>query len=124
MPSPEGCYVRVWDQPGFLGTSDFINGPRRYEDLRELPGNRAWRNRIKSLHLGPNAAAIVFSEEKFRGRNALLIADNGTGRFPTIPAPIQSLDIRCLPSQSAQGTLSELAAGRPPWASVPNDQQR
>src|SRR5918993_5094157 len=79
MPSPDGCYVRVWDQPGFTGASDFINGPRRYEHLRELPGDRPWSNRIKSLHLGPNAAAVVSFEEKVQGENALLIGGSGRG---------------------------------------------
>ena len=109
MPSPDGCYVRVWDQPGFAGVSDFINGPRRYEHLRELPGDRPWRNRIKSLHLGPTAAAVVSTEEGFRGKNALLIADSGRGRFPTIPAPIRSLEIRCVPAPSPQRARSDFA---------------
>jgi hypothetical protein len=101
MPSPDGCYLQVWDQPRFAGASDFINGPRRYDNLRDVPGNRRWTNRIKSVRLGPRAIAIAWSDEQFRGKNAVLIADSRQGTFPTVPATIQSLEIRCLPSQAA-----------------------
>ena len=115
MPSPDGCYVRVWDRPGFTGASDFINGPRRYDQLRDLPGDRAWKNRIKSLDLGPTAAAVVSSEEGFRGKSALLLAESGKeGKFASLPVPIQSLDIRCPLPPSARSTRSD----------VPSDQGR
>lgn len=103
MPSPDGCYVQVWDQPRFTGASDFINGPRRYEHLRNLHGARTWKNRIQSLRLGPTASAVAWSDEQFRGKNALLIADGRQrGAFAAAPVKIQSLDIRCLPPQAAE----------------------
>lgn len=100
MPSPDGCYLQVWDQPRFAGASDFIHGPRRYDNLHDVPGNRTWKNRIKSLHLGPRAVAIAWSDEQFRGKNAVLIADSQQRTYPTVPLTIESLDIRCLPSQA------------------------
>jgi hypothetical protein len=104
MPSPDGCYVRVWEQPDFRGASDFLNGPRHYDDLRNFPRDRSWKNRIRSLHLGPNAVVIAWSEERLRGKNALLISDGRQGRFSVVPVRIQSLDVRCVPSHAAKQT--------------------
>lgn len=102
MPSPDGCFVQVWDGPGFRGVSEFINGPRRYEHLRDLPGRLSWKGRIRSLRLGPNASAIAWSSERFEGRNLPLTTDNRhADRFATLPVDVESLDIRC----SGSGTL-------------------
>jgi len=96
MPSPDGCFVQVWDGPGFRGVSEFINGPRRYEHLRDLPGRLSWQGRIRSLRLGPNASGIAWSRERFEGRNLPLMTDNRhADRFATLPVDVESLDIRC-----------------------------
>jgi hypothetical protein len=93
MPSPNGCYVQIWDRPEFGGNSDFINGPIRYQHLRDMPGQRSWTHRIRSLTLGPSAWAVAWSDERFAGRSLLLTADRGT--FATLPVRIESLDIHC-----------------------------
>jgi len=54
-------------QARFGGRADFINGPRRYSTLGDLPGGRAWQNRIRSLRLGRTAIVTVWSDENFRG---------------------------------------------------------
>lgn len=96
MPSPDGCFVQVWDGPSFQGVSEFINGPRRYEHLRDLPGRLSWKGRIRSLRLGPSASAIAWSSERFEGRNLPLTTDNRhADRFATLPVDVESLDIRC-----------------------------
>lgn len=96
MPSPDGCYLQVWDQPSFSGASEFINGPRRYEHLRDLPGRFNWKGRIRSLRLGPAANAIAWSNEGFEGESLLLTSDHRqAGRFATLPVNVESLDIRC-----------------------------
>jgi hypothetical protein len=109
MPSPDGCYVRVWDRSAFAGTTDFINGPRRYNHLRDLPGGRSWSKRIKSVQLGPSAVALAYSEEEFRGRNALLMPDADSGRFPVVAVSIQSLEVRCSLPTAARSILTEAA---------------
>lgn len=97
MPSPDGCYVRVWDQPRFAGTSDFINGPIQYEHLGDLPNRRSWKDRIRSLTLGPAASVVAWSDEQFSGRSLLLTTDSREqGTFAALPVKIQSLDIRCV----------------------------
>ena len=68
MPSPDGCYLQVWDGPDFNGASEFINGPRGYEHLRDLPGRLSWKGRIRSVRVGPTARAIAWSDEGFEGR--------------------------------------------------------
>src|SRR5262245_52783738 len=67
MPNPDGCYARVWDQRAFRGASEFINGPRQYSDLRDLPGRHDWDKRIRSLQLGSRASVVAWSEEQLRG---------------------------------------------------------
>ena len=102
MPSPDGCFVQVWNRPGFAGNSDFINGPRQYPHLRDLPGQRSWRDRIGSLRLGPGVSAVAWSQEQFAGPNAVLTTDSlKRGAFAALPVKVQSLEIRCS-SQVAQ----------------------
>jgi hypothetical protein len=97
MPSPDGCYVQVWDQPRFTGASDFINGPRRYEHLRDLTGRGTWKDRIRSLRLGPGASAVAWSDEQFRGTSLPMTTDSRQqGTFAVLPVQIQSLDVRCV----------------------------
>ena len=97
MPNPEGCFVQVWNDAGFAGTSDFINGPTQYGHLRDLPHRRSWKDRISSLRLGPGASAMVWSREQFAGQSLWLTADGEEqGAFAVLPLEIQSLDIRCV----------------------------
>jgi hypothetical protein len=96
MPSPDGCFVQVWNGAGFAGTSDFINGPVEYRHLRDLPSRRSWKDRIGSLRLGPRASAVAWSAEQFSGRSLMLAADSREqGAFAALPLKIQSLDVRC-----------------------------
>jgi len=97
MPSPDGCFVQVWNDSGFAGNSDFINGPIQYGHLRDLPNRRSWKDRISSLRLGPGASAVAWSGEQFSGQSLLLTADSEErGTFAVLPLEIQSLDIRCV----------------------------
>jgi hypothetical protein len=102
MPSPDECYLQVWDQPNFSGTSDFINGHIQYRQLRALPGRRAWKDRIRSLTLGPSAWGVAWSDEEFDGRSLLLTKDRGT--FASLSMQIRSLDVRCAAQADDTGT--------------------
>jgi hypothetical protein len=96
MPSPDGCFVQVWNRTGFAGNSDFINGPRVYPHLRDLPGQRSWQDRIASLRLGPGVSAVAWSQEQFAGPSAVLTEDSlARGAFAVLPVHVQSLEIRC-----------------------------
>jgi hypothetical protein len=100
MPSPDGCYLQVWDAPSFNGASEFINGPRRYEHLRDLPGRLSWKGRIRSVRVGPTAHAIAWSNEGFKGASLLLTTDRPRSEgFATLPVDVESLDVRCVSAE-------------------------
>jgi hypothetical protein len=119
MPSPDGCFVQVWNDAGFAGTSDFINGPIQYAQLSDLPHRRSWKDRISSLRLGPGASAVAWSGEQFSGQSLSLTTDgNERGTFAVLPLQIQSLDIRCV-TQVADRSPADRAI---PAAAVPSAQ--
>jgi hypothetical protein len=95
MPNPEGCFVQVWDHPGFTGASEFLNGPRRYDQLKDLPGGSSWKRRVRSIRLGPSAEAVAWSSERFAGRNVRLTTKEQGGGFDTLPERVESLEIQC-----------------------------
>jgi hypothetical protein len=96
MPNPDGCFVRVWEQERFVGVSDFINGPRAYPSLRDLPRGRNWQNRIRSVEVGPAATAIVWSDETYRGLNVRLTTSAQYPRLAEgLTAGIESMAIEC-----------------------------
>lgn len=97
MPNPSGCYVQVWDGPQSAGVGDYINGPARHASLRDLPGRRTWRNRIRSLRLGPAANATVWADENFTGTSLRLTEVDYMQLPPSLSARIESLEIACLP---------------------------
>lgn len=88
--------MQVWEQPFFVGSSDYVNGSRKYPTVRDMPGRRDWRNRIRSLKVGSSASVTVWSQENFSGsalhatRNAAHpeLPDGVTGR-------IQSIVVEC-----------------------------
>ena len=103
MPSPDGCFVQVWDAPKFAGTTDYLNGPLVYSTLRDLPGARVWKDRIRSLKTGTRARVIVYGEESFSGPSIRLTPDQD---YPTLPenlsGRIASMNIQCDRSQSLE----------------------
>ena len=96
MPNPSGCYMQVWEFADFTGTSDYINGPREYGSLRQMPNNRTWQNRIVSVRIGPTAAVTVFTEEDYRGQVLHLPPDSSHPQLPEgVSGQIESLRVSC-----------------------------
>ena len=96
MPNPDGCYLLVWEQAQFLGASEYINGPRDYPNLRSLPNNRSWRNRIASVRVGPTADAMAFTDENFSGPSLRLAAGSNHSALPDgLIEEIESLRVGC-----------------------------
>lgn len=96
MPSPDGCFVQVWDAPRFEGATDYINGPREYANLRDLPGGTRWNGRIRSLKVGPGALATAHADESFRGTNLPLRSGMAYVELPmAISGQVESLQIEC-----------------------------
>lgn len=76
MPSPDGSFVHVWEAPRLTGTTDFLNGPRDYPMLRDLPGGRLWNNRIRNAETGPAATVTLWTDEpKCQGVSLILQPD-------------------------------------------------
>ena len=98
MPSPDGCFVQVWDAPQFRGRQDFVNGPVAYATLRDLPGGRIWRDRIRSVKVGPATLATAYADENFQGVSLPLHRDQ---QYPALPdwiaGQIESIRIDCTP---------------------------
>lgn len=67
MPDPGGCYVLVYDRPQFMGAHEFINGPRKYADMSDLPFRANWRRRIRSVEIGPRASVTMWTDAAFAG---------------------------------------------------------
>jgi hypothetical protein len=98
-PNPNGCYIKVFDQPQMRGQADFINGPRRYVTLSQLPNGANWSKRIRSLQVGPGATATMWSDVNFEGMSWAMRVDTA---YPTLPpgleGSVQSMDVRCMNS--------------------------
>jgi hypothetical protein len=96
MPHPGGCYVLVYAQRHFAGTREFINGPEKYYTLRNLPFGANWRQRIRSIEVGPGATATMWVDEGFEGAAMRLRADM---KYPTLSSTfderVESLAVAC-----------------------------
>lgn len=96
MPSPDGCFVQVWDGPSFVGASDYMNGPSVYPSLRDLPGGRLWQDRIRSAKVGPAASVTAWSDENLQGSTMRLVTDTEYPRLPeAMTAQIESMAVEC-----------------------------
>ena len=102
MPNPDGCFIRVWDAPQLAGMTDFINGPRDYPTLRDLPGGRLWNNRIRSATTGPAATVTLWTDENFKAVSLTLQPDTQYRQLPvSVTGQTESMNIAC-PSVSAE----------------------
>lgn len=96
MPSPDGCFIHVGEAARFAGTADFINGPRDYPTLRDLPGRRLWNNRIRSASVGPAATVTLWTDENFQGTRLTLTPETGYRQLPaSVAGRIESMSIDC-----------------------------
>jgi hypothetical protein len=96
MPNPDGCYMQVWEAAEYRGTSDYINGPREYSTLRQMPNNRSWQHRIYSVRLGPTASVTVFTDEGFQGATLQFNPDSAHRQLPVnIAGEIESIRVVC-----------------------------
>ena len=95
-PNPNGCYVKVFDQPQLRGAANFLNGPMRYSTLERLANGANWANRIRSLEVGPGATATAWADVNYAGASIELRVDT---RYPVLPpalvGAIKSLEVRC-----------------------------
>ena len=97
-PDPGGCYVLVYDGARFMGMREFINGPRKYPTLTDLPFRANWRQRIRSAEIGPRASVTMWVDAVFRGTSQTF--EPGT-KHPLLAealnGQVESIDIACPP---------------------------
>jgi hypothetical protein len=95
-PDPDGCYVEVFEQSHFSGPRDFINGPAKYARLNNLPFGGRWRNRIRSLKVGPAATVTAWAGEDFEAASLRFGPDrHHESLSEAFSARIGSLEIAC-----------------------------
>jgi len=96
MPHPDGCFVQVWDGARFTGTSQFVNGPRRYAKLNALPNRDDWAKRIRSVQVGSAATVTAWTGENLSRASVVLRPDREYARLPLgFDRAIRSIDISC-----------------------------
>jgi hypothetical protein len=96
MPDPGGCYLLVYDRAQFMGSRQFINGPRKYATLADLPSRADWRHRIRSAEIGPRASVTLWADAVFQGTSQTF----GPGtKHPLLPdalsGRVESMDVAC-----------------------------
>jgi hypothetical protein len=93
-PNPNGCYVMVYDQPGFRGVGDLWNGPGRWATLDGLrqTNQEGWRNRIRSLRVGSAATVTVYTDANFKGESRQFAHPH---LDPTFSGRIESVQLAC-----------------------------
>ena len=60
----DGCWINIFDEPGFKGMKTRITGPVELPTLTKLP-EYSWNDRIDSLEVGPLAQVTVYRNENF-----------------------------------------------------------
>jgi hypothetical protein len=97
-PNPNGCYVMVFDQPGFRGVGDVWNGPGRWPSLEGLVRTRpdGWRNQIRSLHVGSTATVKVFTDSGFKGESREFSSNTDDAQLDqALSERIESVQLTC-----------------------------
>ena len=96
-PNPNGCYVFVYDRPEWQGGRVVLNGPDKWSNLeRLLLNDQNWRNRIRSIDVGPAATLTVYTDLKFTGSSRRFGPGSKLPRLESeINADIESLALSC-----------------------------
>jgi hypothetical protein len=96
-PNPNGCYVFIYDRPDWQGAGVVLNGPARWPKLDGLFANQEnWRNRIRSVDVGPAATVTVYTDAAFQGASRRLAPNSKHPRLDgELSARIESLGLAC-----------------------------
>jgi len=99
----KGCWLDLFEYPGFTGRRLRLFGPGDYVNLRVGP--EEWGDEVRSLVVGPCAYAQCFEELNFRDSVVWLAPDQRVA------------DVSDLPTEEALDSLRLF--DRPPFASEP-----
>ena len=96
-PNPNGCYVFLYDRPDWQGAGVVLNGPARWPKLDGLFANHEnWRNRIRSVDVGPAATVTVYTDAAFQGASRRLEPNSKHPRLDNeLSARIESVGLVC-----------------------------
>lgn len=108
-----GCWARLFPQPDFRGPDDLtVAGPMEFPELH-TPVGANWKQRTRSILVGPNATLTVFEGEKFAAKEATFKAGaripDLRKQLPGVMA-INSLRITCGSSGSTGGSSGDSSA--------------
>jgi hypothetical protein len=89
--------VFVYDRPEWQGARVLLNGPDKWSNIeRLLPNDENWRNRIRSIAVGPAATITVYTDLRFTGVSRRFGPGSKASRLDgEINARIESLDLAC-----------------------------
>jgi len=89
--------VFVYDKPEWQGAREVVNGPGRWPNLERLRLDKEdWRNRIRSLDVGPAATLTVYTDATYTGTSRKFAPGSRPARLDTeISGRIESLDVAC-----------------------------
>jgi hypothetical protein len=96
-PNPNGCYVFVYEKADWQGDRVVLNGPGRWPSVERLRvDQKDWRNRIRSIDVGPAATLTVYTNATYAGISRQFGPGSRPARLESeIRAHIESLDIAC-----------------------------
>jgi hypothetical protein len=101
MPAPDGCYVLVYEGPQFTGAHEFLNGPRKYSNLSNLPFGANWRQRIRSAEVGPQASVTMWADTGFQGPSQTFGPGTKQAELSeALSGQVESVDIGCAATRS------------------------
>jgi hypothetical protein len=95
-PNPNGCYVFLYDRPDWQGAGVVLNGPARWPKLDGLANHENWRNRIRSVDVGPAATVTIYTDAAFQGASRQLAPNTKHPRLDNeLSARIESIGLAC-----------------------------
>ena len=96
-PNPSGCYVFVYDRTDWQGERAVLNGPTKWWTVERLRvDHKDWRNRIRSLEVGPTALVTLYTELNYKGASQQFGPASRPARFDgQLGAGVESLDVTC-----------------------------
>ena len=99
-PNPNGCYVFVYDQANWRGERAVLNGPSKWWSVERLRlDDKDWRNRIRSIEVGPNATVTLYTELNYKGGSQQFGPASKPSRFDgRLDGGVESIELSCRPT--------------------------
>jgi hypothetical protein len=89
--------VFIYDRPDWQGARAVLNGPDKWSSLeRVFVNHEDWRNRIRSIDVGPAGTVTVYTDLRFSGMSRRFGPKSKPARLDgEISARIESLELAC-----------------------------